>query len=202
MTTWTENNRKKPRKSRCGAKASSTGLPCRKYAMPNGRCRLHGGKSIPAPKGHKRALKHGLYVKGLLEEEKELLPLIKLGSLDEEIQMLKLKLRRAFYAQRLWLEQRGRIDEANKLRLESIETNESTTYDKDGNPHQNVSIKTLKKKEDYSLEIRSLSKLISQLEIRRKELLEQGQDGIKSLVKSFREFADDAEETLPGGGGS
>jgi len=30
---------------RCGAKARTTGCPCRAPAMPNGRCRMHGGKS-------------------------------------------------------------------------------------------------------------------------------------------------------------
>ena len=30
---------------RCGAKARTTGSPCRAPAMPNGRCRMHGGKS-------------------------------------------------------------------------------------------------------------------------------------------------------------
>ena len=30
---------------RCGAWARRTGLPCRKPAMANGRCRLHGGCS-------------------------------------------------------------------------------------------------------------------------------------------------------------
>jgi hypothetical protein len=29
---------------RCGAKARTTGCPCRAPAMPNGRCRMHGGK--------------------------------------------------------------------------------------------------------------------------------------------------------------
>ena len=29
--------------------------------MPNGRCRLHGGKSTGPPKGNKNALKHGRY---------------------------------------------------------------------------------------------------------------------------------------------
>jgi uncharacterized protein YjcR len=28
---------------------------------PNGRCRMHGGKSPGAPKGNKNALKHGGY---------------------------------------------------------------------------------------------------------------------------------------------
>ena len=45
---------------RCGAKTRK-GTPCRSPAMPNGRCRMHGGKSTGAPKGNKNALKHGYY---------------------------------------------------------------------------------------------------------------------------------------------
>jgi len=33
----------------CGAKSKRTGKPCRQPAMPNGRCRLHGGKSTGRP---------------------------------------------------------------------------------------------------------------------------------------------------------
>ncbi len=32
-------------KSMCGAHARSTGSPCKAKALPNGRCRLHGGAS-------------------------------------------------------------------------------------------------------------------------------------------------------------
>jgi hypothetical protein len=49
----------------CGAKAKSTGLPCKRFAGPNGRCKLHGGRST-GPKtaeGKRRSamrwLKHG-----------------------------------------------------------------------------------------------------------------------------------------------
>ncbi|WP_369293602.1 HGGxSTG domain-containing protein, partial [Bacillus cereus] len=31
--------------NKCGAKSRRTGLPCNNYPMPNGRCRMHGGKS-------------------------------------------------------------------------------------------------------------------------------------------------------------
>lgn len=47
----------------CGAHARSTGQPCQNAAMTNGRCRLHGGKSlsgVAAP-----AFKHGRYSKSL-----------------------------------------------------------------------------------------------------------------------------------------
>ena len=30
---------------RCGAHARRTGLPCQQAAMPNGRCRMHGGSA-------------------------------------------------------------------------------------------------------------------------------------------------------------
>src|SRR5215831_8374171 len=30
---------------RCGAQSKRTGKPCRAAAMPNGRCKVHGGKS-------------------------------------------------------------------------------------------------------------------------------------------------------------
>jgi len=46
---------------KCGARCKRTGLPCQQPAMPNGRCRLHGGKSQGAPRGNKNALKHGYY---------------------------------------------------------------------------------------------------------------------------------------------
>jgi hypothetical protein len=45
---------------RCGAKTRK-GSPCQSPAMPNGRCRMHGGPSPGAPKGNKNALKHGWY---------------------------------------------------------------------------------------------------------------------------------------------
>ena len=227
---WTEENRKKPRRSRCDLKCRQTGRPCRNWAMPNGRCRMHGGKNVPAPKGSKRALKHGLYSKGVLDDEKELLPHIKLGTLDEEITMLKLKLRRAYIAQKLWLQQRGYVEEqldgnpedlvvepvrrlvrtqeelelkklgvSDFFHISSVETSSSKMYDEEGTPHYNYSKKVLKKKDDYSQEIRALSKLIGQLELRRKELLEQDEDTVKNLVKGFRDFAEQAEQTLPGG---
>lgn len=32
-------------KKQCGAHARTTGAPCRAKALPNGRCKLHGGMS-------------------------------------------------------------------------------------------------------------------------------------------------------------
>jgi hypothetical protein len=52
---------------RCGAKTKGNGTPCRSAAMPNGRCRMHGGMSTGAktPEGIERIraarTKHGRY---------------------------------------------------------------------------------------------------------------------------------------------
>src|SRR5205807_10344953 len=50
---------------RCGARSKRTGKPCRGAAMPNGRCKVHGGKSTGprTPEGLERSRranwKHG-----------------------------------------------------------------------------------------------------------------------------------------------
>jgi hypothetical protein len=44
---------------RCGAHCWTTGQPCQQAAMPNGRCRMHGGRSTGAPKGDRNNFRHG-----------------------------------------------------------------------------------------------------------------------------------------------
>ena len=51
---------------RCGAR-TRRGSHCRSPAMPNGRCRMHGGLSPGAPKGNKNAFKHGRYAAEAIE---------------------------------------------------------------------------------------------------------------------------------------
>lgn len=48
---------------RCGAHARTTGNPCRGPAMPNGRCRMHGGKAGRKPT-------HGRYTKGAIAQRR------------------------------------------------------------------------------------------------------------------------------------
>ena len=52
--------------TRCGARTRSAN-PCRSPAMPNGRCRMHGGTAPGAPAGNRRAYKHGLYGQAMRE---------------------------------------------------------------------------------------------------------------------------------------
>ena len=59
------------RSPRCGARTRSESR-CRSAAMPNGRCRMHGGMSPGAPKGNKNALKHGHYTAEAIARRREI----------------------------------------------------------------------------------------------------------------------------------
>lgn len=62
---------------RCGAK-TRTGTPCCGPAMPNGRCRMHGGRSPGAPKGKANGMyRHGRSTNQALAQRRELSALIK-----------------------------------------------------------------------------------------------------------------------------
>ena len=60
---------------RCGARAKGSGEPCRQYAMSNGRCRWHGGKSTGARNPHRR-LKHGRRTKEAESERRKFADLL------------------------------------------------------------------------------------------------------------------------------
>ena len=60
---------------RCGAK-TRRGTPCRAPAMPNGRCRMHGGLSPGAPRGNRNAWKHGQRSREAIERRREVAELI------------------------------------------------------------------------------------------------------------------------------
>jgi hypothetical protein len=63
---------------RCGAKTRS-GAGCRSPAVHGKqRCRMHGGApGSGAPKGNRNALKHGLYTKAAIEEQRQVRALIR-----------------------------------------------------------------------------------------------------------------------------
>ena len=85
----------------CGAKTKSGGS-CQRAPMPNGRCWKHGGAST-GPKdttnSARNALKHGIYATRLTEEEIALRQELKRGSVDEELDLMRLRLRRALEAE-------------------------------------------------------------------------------------------------------
>nr|WP_275993366.1 HGGxSTG domain-containing protein [Bradyrhizobium sp. 40] len=67
------------RAKRCGARTRS-GKPCQSPAMPNGRCRMHGGPSPGAPKGNRNALKHGRYTTEAIFRRQAIAALLRMAS--------------------------------------------------------------------------------------------------------------------------
>ena len=59
-----------PMKAICGAHARTTGQPCQKPPMANGRCRLHGGLSTGRP------IITGIYTKAAKAQRAQLRRLI------------------------------------------------------------------------------------------------------------------------------
>lgn len=55
--------------ARCGA-MTRRGTPCLSSAMPNGRCRMHGGLSPGAPRGNRNAVKHGQFTAKAIQERR------------------------------------------------------------------------------------------------------------------------------------
>ena len=63
------------------------GTPCQSPAMPNGRCRMHGGKAPGAPKGNSHALRHGRYSAEAIAERRELRGLLRdMKALAEQVE--------------------------------------------------------------------------------------------------------------------
>jgi len=61
---------------RCGAKTRA-GHPCKRFAMANGRCELHGGKSTGPRDLSKSHLKHGRFSKAALSERQAFAALLR-----------------------------------------------------------------------------------------------------------------------------
>ena len=104
-----EKEQSKPHANLCGAKTRS-GEPCKNRAMPNGRCRMHGGRSTGPKdrikksddmKNNKNAVttheRESIVFDFLEDDEKDLLNQIeldKLKQIDNEIKLIDIRLRR------------------------------------------------------------------------------------------------------------
>jgi hypothetical protein len=69
-------------------------------AMPNGRCRMHGGTNTGAPPGNDNAVKHGIYRSTLTEGERADYDSLQLGDVDHELRLVRVRLARALKAER------------------------------------------------------------------------------------------------------
>ncbi len=70
---------------RCQARTRAA-TPCQSPAMTNGRCRMHGGKTLGAAKGNSHAFSHGRYTADAIAERRELAALLRsMRGLVEEV---------------------------------------------------------------------------------------------------------------------
>lgn len=88
--------------SKCGAKTRAGGR-CQQAGMPkNGRCRFHGGLST-GPKdstnSSKNAISHGIYSRHMTDAERVDYAAVQLGTVDDELRMVRVQLARALAAQ-------------------------------------------------------------------------------------------------------
>jgi hypothetical protein len=161
---------------RCAATAKSTRERCKKrgpdVCSSCGVCRVHGcncGSNRGGQAGNKNAVKHGIYAVGLREDEHELWESIALDSLDDEIRLIKLQLRRAFAAQ-LVAEQ----DETAGLELSEVQRKEGVAAGMEGGVVAEV--KTTRSRPDFRAEIHRLTGRIADLVVKRKALGVEGED--------------------------
>ena len=157
------NKDEKPKeRERCGAKRKN-GKPCRQYPMRGKtRCRLHGGLSTGPPKNNKNSWKYGIYAQGIKDEEKELYEQIKVGTLDDDIKIIKLQLARAVKAQK-------EFEESSKnAELETVES-KGSSFQKTETGWKKAEV--IKKHPNYRKIIFQLSGRIAKLELTRDAIM-------------------------------
>ena len=184
---------------RCNAKTRRGDRgPCKNWAMPNGRCRMHGGKSTGAPKGSKNATTYGIYTVGIKEDEKPLWEDIKIGSLDDELRLLRLQLMRAVKAQKEFEED----DENSERGFENHELSSATETIKVGKKKVKETKKSSKvrKRPDFRRIIYELTGRIADLETKRALILEGGGDDIPKMEELGKDMAEalDGFDSAPG----
>ena len=142
----------------CGAKTRAGGR-CRRHAMPNGRCYVHGGPSTgpKRPNTKANAITHGIYVKQLSAEEEAIYPDIEVGHVDHELRLARVRLTRALDAERA---------AAGDVELDEVTENE-------GGGVTVVTRSTRSKVRDYMLIIDKLTARVESLE-RTRKLLDAG----------------------------
>lgn len=168
--------------AKCGAKTRKPGNPpCQDIAMANGRCKRHGGKSTGAKTPHKTEgaanplYSHGIYTKFYRDDEKALLDegAVKLGQVDDELKLMRIRLKRALEARDRWeREAAGEVDGADaETSMTLVEVSDDQSQ-YEGAP---VDLqKRLKRLPDYDKIIDTTIARIESLEKTRKELLKDG----------------------------
>jgi len=193
----------------CGAeRKGKTGVDkyCRSRAViqrsngypPPFKCKHHGGASTGPRAGTQNNLKHGLYSNAILPGEEEIYAEIATGTVDEEIRITKLRLRRAIYVEsRMSIKHGEGEDCADELICESIEHSDGwNSLGPIGNK------KIVKKLPDIKRTIHDIITQLVKLE-NQKLVLEVGGQGELSpeeRAAKARAFIMEARKTVPSNG--
>jgi hypothetical protein len=149
----------------CGAKTRS-GNPCRSPAViGRARCRMHGGSSTGPAKGTRNALKHGIYSNALSADDFATLDRIELGTIDHEIKVARIRLRRALIEQ-------GRQEAPDSSPAQFHVDEVKVTV---GGPRTETEVRRVRR--DYTRPIVAFIRLIAELELKRQQLTAGGGAG-------------------------
>lgn len=175
----------------CGA-TTRKGAPCADIAMANGRCKKHGGRT-PQTNPHSRlnARTHGLYDDLYSAEELKIAQRMKLGIVDDELKLVRIKLRRALIAKETWS-----LAEDKDEHLETVEiTDEDVVID--GVPIPKT--KKVRKLPDFDGHIDRFIGRIANLEKLRFELggNDANNDGPMEKAAAIKSAVDELFDDIP-----
>ena len=147
----------------CGAKKRN-GEACQKPPTKGKmRCRLHGGTANSgAPKGNKNSAKHNIYAQFMTDDEKKFSLDVDLDSIDAELRLCKVQLKRALEARA-----KQESDPENTLDLDTKVLGDVIPGVADSGD------KTTYKRKDYDAFIDRTVARISALTKQRNELIDQ-----------------------------
>lgn len=149
------------RGARCGAQTRA-GSPCQAPAVKGGkRCRRHGGESPGAQVGNQWTKKHGIYGTYLTADEIASVDVIRAqtGKLDAEIELLRVRIRRALKAEAC-----AESNEHDGLELQKFVDKQATEF--------TAGPERIYERVDYNGHIERLTRRLESLERTRAELLE------------------------------
>lgn len=181
-----------PMPGRCGVKLQNRSTFCMKHPMKGSkRCNKHSnragrsdnisrpkGSKAPSPnKGAKRkapALDESFYGDTLLPGEAEVYDMIKMGDLEEELVIARYQLRRVLQAQQAYEIAKEDPDNVDDDGFVSVELH----YEQAGTVAENgdiipgpMTVKRIRRRNDYTEHILKFTRLISTLEASRSEIL-------------------------------
>lgn len=170
---------------------------------------------METPPGGKYSMCKSLYTRSFSPEEANLYGQLAIGTLEQEIKLLKIQLLRLLEAQREWDESKVRLMAAiqaedgtirtpaeiyQTLTLDGYEIKKVEGIDARGQPIDSTEKHVKLRKSGFESKIHSTLLLIGKLEAQHKELLKQDipdSERIMQIARDLRSFTQAADKTVP-----